>query len=355
MEEKKENEKKKVLISGISGFIGAHVCESILKNTDWKIVGIDKLSYAAEGFDRLRDIKVFDEERVSIFTVDLNLPLSHGVKQEIGRVDYIINLASESHVDNSIDHPVEFIKNNVNLAINMLEYARELKLKGTPVERFIQFSTDEVYGTAPVGVDYKEGDRYNPGNPYSASKAMQESLCYAYSNTYEIPIQITNTMNVLGERQHPEKYLPKCVNSVLTGDMLSIHSNPERTKAGTRFYIHARNVADALIYIIKNSNEFLDNIDSSKGKFHIVGEKELDNLELARLIEQSINRIDGYENKKLNFELVDFHSSRPGHDLRYGMSGEKMASIGWVLPHSIEESIQNIINWTLLEENKRWL
>jgi len=340
----------KVLITGGNGFIGSHVIEHILKNTDWDIVNLDKMSYAAEGFDRIKDIKAYDSSRVLNLAVDLTLPLSSGVKKEIGKPDYILNLASESHVDNSIDHPVPFIKNNVDLVISMLEYAREVKPK-----RFIQFSTDEVYGTAPPGINYKEGDRYNPGNPYSASKAMQECLCYAYSNTYRIPIQITNTMNVLGERQHPEKYLPLVMKSVMNGDLLHIHSNPEKTKAGTRFYIHARNVADGLLHIINNCDEFLDNIDSSKGKFHIVGEKELDNLELAKMIESSVNKVKGYEDKRLVYELTDFHSSRPGHDLRYGMSGKKMESIGWELPRSIEKSIDNIVEWTLRPENSRWL
>ena len=153
--------KLKFVITGGFGFIGAHFVEHFLKNTDWEIIVLDKLSYATNGYDRLRDINVFRKERVKIFVVDLNLPLSDGVKKEIGEVDYIINLASESHVDNSIDHPVEFIQNNVNLVLNMLEWARELKT----LKKFVQFSTDEVYGTAPDGVNYKEGDRHNSWKP----------------------------------------------------------------------------------------------------------------------------------------------------------------------------------------------
>lgn len=342
--------KKKVLLTGISGFIGHHVCEAILKETDWDIVGIDKLSYSSMGFDRIKDIKAYDDDRVLMLTTDLTKSLPEGVKKEIGKPNYILNLASESHVDNSIDHPRKFVTNNSQLVMTMLEYAREVK-----PEKFIQFSTDEVYGTAPKGTNYKEGDRYNPGNPYSASKAMQECLCYAYSNTYKLPIQVTNTMNVLGERQHPEKYLPLCMNKIISGDTLSIHSNKERTKAGSRYYIHARNVADALLFLIRNVDETLDNLDSGSGKFHIVGEKELDNLELAKLVESSINKISGYEDKKLSYEMVDFHSSRPGHDLRYAMSGDKMKNLGWEPPHSIEESIDNIVEWSLKDENKKWL
>ena len=240
--------KTKAVITGGGGFVGANFVEHFLKETDWEIIVLDKLSYATNGYDRLRDINVFDEKRVKIFTVDLNLPLSDGVKKEIGEVDYIINLASESHVDNSIAKPVEFIQNNVNLVLNMLEWARELK----NLKKFIQFSTDEIFGTAPEGVNYKEGDRSNPGNPYSASKLAQEAIARAYSNTYGLPINITNTMNIIGERQHPEKFVPICIRKILNGETIQIHSDPTLTKSGTRYYLHARNIAKAITLFNRN-------------------------------------------------------------------------------------------------------
>jgi len=334
--------KTKILISGGFGFIGAHFVEHFLKNTDWEIVVLDKLSYATNGYDRLRDINIFDEKRVKIFVVDLNLPLSDGVKKEIGEVDYIVNLASESHVDNSIDHPVEFIQNNVNLVLNMLEWARELKT----LKKFVQFSTDEVYGTAPDGVNYKEGDRHNPGNPYSASKSAQEAIARAYANTYKLPVIITNTMNVIGERQHPEKFVPLVIRKVLNGETISIHSNKEKTRAGQRFYIHARNVANAVHFIMEETDEILDNVDASKGVFNVVGEKELDNLTLARMIAERVG-------KELKYEMVDFHSSRPGHDLRYALDGKKLKDLGFEYQSTLEESLGKTIEWTL--ENKRWI
>ncbi len=334
----------KVLITGTSGFVASHIVEHILKNTDWDIIGVDRLDYSSEGYDRLRDIKAYDDSRVVLFAADIAQPLPSGLKKEIGEVDYVIHAAAGSHVDNSIDDPVPFVQNNVNGALYLLEWARELK----ELKKFIYFSTDEVYGTAPEGVDYKEGDRFNPGNPYSASKAAAECICYAYANTYKLPIVITNTMNVLGERQHPEKYLPKVINHVLEGETLPIHSNPEKTQAGLRHYIHARNIGDALVYILEHSDETLDNIDAGKGKFHIVGEKEYDNLELAQEIAKCVG-------KELKYEMVDFHSQRPGHDLRYAMSGKKMEELGWKHPVPISDSIKNIVEWTLDPENVRWL
>jgi len=333
---------KKILITGGCGFIGHHFVEHFIKNTDWEIIVLDKLSYASNGFDRIRDINCFKEERVRIFVSDLNRPLTQGVIQEIGQVDYIVNLASESHVDNSIKDPVNFIQNNVNLILNLLEWARELK----ELKRFIQFSTDEVYGTAPEGVNHKEGDRYNPGNPYSASKAAQEAIAIAYANTYGLPITITSTMNCIGERQHPEKFVPMVIGKVLKSETVVIHADSTKTKAGTRFYIHARNVASAVDFILDRTDEILDKISAGRGKFNIVGEKEIDNLSLAKMIA-------GFLGRELKYEMVDFHSSRPGHDLRYALDGTKMKLLGWEPKVTIEESLKKTVDWFV--KNPRWL
>ncbi len=337
-------ETKRVLITGGNGFVAHHLIEHLLKNTDWDITTLDRLSNPnIHGYDKLRDIKAFDSKRISHFQHDLNQPIGEGLAVELGKFEYILHVAAASHVDNSIKDPVPFVKNNVNSVLTMLEYTRK-----HPVKKFLYFSTDEVYGTAPEGVNYKEGDRYNPGNPYSASKAAAECICYAYSNTYKVPIVITNGMNILGERQDPEKFLPLVMNKVLDGEVVSIHSNKDKTQAGLRHYIHARNVADAILFVLEKTDELLDNLDSSKGKFHIVGEKELDNLELAKLIAKCVG-------KDLEYCMVDFHSQRPGHDLRYAMSGAKLAKLGWAPPKTIEESIKNIVDWTLKEENVHWL
>jgi len=331
-----------ILITGGAGFVGSHVVEGLLKGTDWNIIVLDKLTYASSGYDRLRDIECFDEKRVRIFTPDLQEPIGEGLKQEIGEVDYILNLASESHVDNSILNPVNFILNNVKLTINILEYARGLK----GLKKFLQFSTDEVYGTAPEGVNYKEGDRFNSGNPYSASKACQENICQAYANTYGLPIVITNGMNFAGERMHPEKFLPLCIRKIMDGETLQIHSNPEQTKAGSRFYIHPRNATEALIFILTKTTETLDKIDSSKGRFNIVGEKETDNLEFAQIIAKIVG-------KELKYELVNFHQSRPGHDLRYALDGSKLKNLGFNYPLTLEESLNKTVQWYLNHQN--WL
>ena len=336
--------KTKILISGGVGFVGHHIVESYLKNTDYDIIVIDKLSYSSDSLDRLRDIKAFDENRVKMFSVDLQLPLSVGVKKEIGEVDYILNLASESHVDNSIKDPVNFVLNNVKLTLNMLEWARELK----GLKKFIQFSTDEVFGTAPDGIAYKEGDRHNAGNPYSASKDAQEAICRAYSNTYGLPINITNSANIIGERQHPEKFVPLCIKKILNGETMIIHSNPEKTMAGTRYYLHARNIAQALQFILEETDEPLDKNDAIKGCWNIIADEEIDNLSMF----QKVAKIIG---KKGKWEYVDAHSSRPGHDLFYRLDGSKLREAGFKYPVDLETSLKKTIEWTIAEENSRWL
>ena len=323
----------KILITGGAGFFGHHLVEHILKTTDWDIVVLDKLTYASSGLDRLRDINCFNKDRVLILNADFSKPITEGVAQEIGQVNYIIHAGAETHVDRSIVNPEPFVISNVLGTMYMLEFAKTQK----NLRRFIQFSTDEVYGPAPVGVFYKEGDRYNATNPYAASKAAAEQLCVAYKNCYDVPIVITNTMNIFGERQHFEKFIPLCINKILKGEVITIHADKTKTQAGTRFYIHARNVANAIMYIIENV--YCE-------RMNIVGEKEVDNLTLALTIGKIMD-------KPVLVEMVDFHSSRPGHDLRYALDGSLLRSCGWSVPQTFEQSLESTIKWTLA--NPKWL
>lgn len=324
----------RVLITGICGLVGHHVAEHIIKNTDWEIVGIDKLTYASFGFDRLKDINVYDDERVKVFAADFALPIIESLEREIGEIDYILHLGAETHVDNSITNPEPFIISNVLGTMHMLDFARRQK----NLKKMVYFSTDEVFGPAKEGIMHKEWDNYNSSNPYAAAKAGGEELALAYANTYKTPVLITHTMNIFGERQHYEKFIPNTIRKILHGEKVLIHSNPEKTKAGSRFYIHARNVASALMFLL-DKGEIRD-------KYNIVGEKEVDNYELAKFISIIIG-------KPLDYEMVNFHSSRPGHDLRYALDGSKLKDMGWTIPMNFEESLANTIMWTL--ENKRWI
>jgi dTDP-glucose 4,6-dehydratase len=212
----------------------------------------------------------------------------------------------------------------------------------------VYFSTDEVFGPAPKGVSYKERDRYNSTNPYSATKAAAEEMCVAFENTYNLPIVVTHTMNVFGQRQHPEKFIPLCIQKIRDGETVYIHSNPERTEAGSRHYIHAADVADGMMFILGLNTESLekDYGGAKCPKFNLVGPEEIDNLTLAKIIAQAVG-------KELNYELVDFHSSRPGHDLRYAMSGDYLRELGWEPQLKLTERIHEVVRWTLA--NERWL
>jgi dTDP-glucose 4,6-dehydratase len=274
-------------------------------------------------------------DRVKIITHDLIAPLTEDVKSAIGIPDVILNIASDSHVDRSITHPAEFIENNVKLVINMLEFAREVKPK-----MFLQFSTDEVYGQAPIGVNHKEWSSIVPSNPYSASKAAQEAIAISYWRTYSVPVILTNTMNVFGERQDKEKFVQLCIDYVNEGKKISIHSYPDGKTAGSRFYIHARNVADAVKFIMDNVKPRMYPKYELPERFNVVGEKEVDNLTMAQMIAKIVG-------KPLNYELVNFHSSRPGHDCRYALDGAKLAEYGWKPKVSFEDSLKRTVNYSL--------
>lgn len=334
---------KRVLLTGASGFVGSHVLRHLLAKTDWEVVcpvtfrhkGLpDRIKLSVNGIDD-------DFKRVKIVKCDLVYPISKLTSLEFGKVDYVINVASESHVDRSINYPADFIINNVSLMCNILDWVRTQN----GLEKFVQVSTDEVYGPAAEGHKHKEWvDLHLPSNPYSASKSAQESIAFSYWRTYGLPIAITNTMNIIGEMQDPEKYIPMVIKKVLSGEKVSIHGTLDG-KIGSRFYLHARNQADGLLHVL--TQKFLKYGESERLlKYHIVGEKEINNLQLAELIASIIG-------KKLSYEIVDFHSSRPGHDLRYALDGEKIKESGWTPPIPLEDSLRSTINWTL--KNPEWL
>lgn len=323
-----------VLITGGCGFIGSHVVEHLHRKTSHNIFVIDKLSYSSKGLARLEDANLLSSKRVHVFTYDLLSPISKGLKIELGDINCIIHMAADTHVDNSISSPVSHIHNNVMSTVNILEYARGL----SNLEKFLYFSTDEVFGPAPEGVAYKEWDRHRPTNPYSASKSASENICISYENTYKVPVMIINVMNVFGERQYVEKYIPKAIKKILNDEEIEIHADCSCENAGTRFYIHARNVADAVLFILSNG--------VVGDKYNVTGEREVDNLEMAQIIA-------GVIGKPLKYKMVNFHEDRPGHDLRYALDGSKLIDMGWQLPVSFDDSLRRTIKWTL--EHQEWL
>tara|TARA_Y100000996_G_scaffold413545_1_gene402035 strand:+ start:229 stop:1257 length:1029 start_codon:yes stop_codon:yes gene_type:complete len=338
---------KNILITGGAGFIAHHIISHVIKNTDWNITTVDRLDISGN-LNRLDDIlkefSIEDKKRLKIIFHDLKAEINSQIKSEIGKPDIILHLAAASHVDRSIKYPMEFVNDNVVGTVNLLNFAKE----NNNLEKFVYFSTDEIFGNAPNGVSYKEYDRYNSTNPYSASKAAAEEFCVAYENTYKMPVFITHTMNVFGERQHPEKFIPMVIQRVRDGKKVLIHSNEEKTKAGSRHYIHAQDVADGLMFILnlKNYKHKGDFGNAKCPKFNLVGPEEIDNLTLAQMIAK-------VQKKELKYELIDNHSSRPGHDLRYSLSPELLKKLGWEPKIKLSKRIEEVVNWSL--KNNRWL
>lgn len=335
----------RVLLTGIGGSIGVHTLDHIMHNTDWEVVGID--SFRHKGWtDRLRvtlDNHPEWTSRVKVITHDLCAPFSTILKRKIGHIDYIISMASLSDVQASIEEPVPFIHNNVHLITNLLEYAREVK----PTV-FLHISTDEVYGASGRNHQHAEWSPIVPSNPYSASKACQEAIAIAYWRTYNVPLIITNTMNNFGEMQQGSKFPAMLQKWIEKGDTVIIHGT--EGDVGTRYYMHSRNHADALLFILKNLPPYLHQPEAvdKPDRYNIVGDVQLSNLELA----ETIARIMGKE-LKFKYKMIDFHSGRPGHDKHYGLDGTKLKEAGWTSPIPFEESLRKTIEWQ--KQRPEWI
>lgn len=344
---------KRVLLTGAAGFVGSHVLRHLLVNTDWEIVcpvtfrhrGMPpRLISAVEGLDA-----PVESNRVQVTMLDLTAPVDRVSRRLIGEIDYVFNVASESHVDRSISDPVSFVENNVSLMLNVLELARYLRPR-----LFFQMSTDEVYGPAPADYAHREWDTILPSNPYSASKAAQEAIAIAYWRTYGVPVVITNTMNIIGEMQDPEKMVPKTMRMLRDGEPVPVHCDTDG-RPGSRFYLHARNLADAWLWLAEREGQFWDvnfytSGDSRPSRFNIVGEREVSNIELVRMIARMMGVPPRYQ-------VQSFHSSRPGHDLRYALDGSRLASLGtvegWTPPFPLEDSLKSTVEWTM--QHPEWL
>jgi dTDP-glucose 4,6-dehydratase len=332
----------RVLLTGASGFIGSHVLRHLLAGTDWVITcpvtfrhrgNSDRIASALAGNDGWH-------QRVRVVICDLAAPVSETTADRFGPVDEIWNVASDSHVDRSIADPARFTENNVSLMLNLLDYARRARPR-----LFLHMSTDEVYGPAPGDYRNREWDRIAPSNPYSASKACQEAISFSYWRTYGVPVVITNTMNVIGQMQDHEKMVPKTIRSLIRGEPMTVHVSPDGVP-GSRFYLHARNLADAWLWISRNRAPQMYPDYDLPLRYNVVGEREVLNTELVAIIGDML----GIEPQ---MKFVNFHESRPGHDLRYALDGAKLAGEGWSAPVPLDESLRQTVLWSVA--HPEWL
>lgn len=337
----------KILLTGASGFVGSHVLRHLLTHTDADIVC--PLTFRHKGLPaRMHSaLEGHEHSRVDVHMLDLRGPVDTVTMHRMGPVDVIMNVASQSHVDRSITDPDNFIQDNVRIMNTVLDMARHLR-----PSLVLQMSTDEVYGPASGDYRHREWDAILPSNPYSASKAAQEAACISYWRTYGVPVVITNTMNILGEMQDPEKYVPMVIRNLRDGRPVTVHTAPDGTP-GSRFYLHARNLADAWLFLMGDLIERVPAYPAADRPYrvNIVGEREVDNIKMVQMIGQLLGYPDAYVQSLI--KPVSFHESRPGHDLRYALDGSRLAGLGWRAPLSLEESLERTVRWTLA--HPEWL
>jgi dTDP-glucose 4,6-dehydratase len=340
----------RVLLTGVGGFIGAHTVRWILDHTDWDLVGIE--SWRPEHVNsgkRLQDaLAGCTKEQLARFTShrwDLTHEFTTPVKNQIFEkpIDAIISMASDSRVTYSVHNPGETWFNNTQLAYNMLELAREY-----PVKIFVQVSTDEVYGDA--GWDspgHPEWDTILPSNPYSASKAAQEALAISYWRTYNVPVVISNTMNVIGEWQDPEKFLPLAIKRISSGEPMTLFSEPDGKTTSRRVWLDAKNMAAAMVWICdKVTPTLCEKPQDRPDRFHVIGETELSVSELAEMVAEKLD-------KPLLKKLVQGDKIRPGYDRRYALVDNNLKATGFKPPYDFHQTLERIIGWA--RTNTHWV
>jgi len=312
----------KIMVTGGAGFIGSNFIHYLLKKyDDIEIVNYDKLTYAGN-LDNLRDVE--DDARYHFVRGDIcDKELVEKVVREYG-IEQIVNFAAESHVDRSITGPEPFIKTDVFGTFTLLETSRKFD-----VERYVQISTDEVYGSIKEG-SFDEKDALNPSSPYSASKAGADMLVIAYHKTYGLNTVITRSSNNYGPYQYPEKLIPVLIIRALHDKPLPIYGD------GT-------NVRDWLY--VEDNCKAIDTV-RKKGRdgeiYNIAANEEWRNIDVARLILKYLNKPES---------LIKFVEDRPGHDFRYSLKIDKIKQLGWKPEMGFTEGLKKTVEWYV---NNEW-
>lgn len=331
---------KKVIITGSSGFIGYHLVSFLLQNTDFIICCLDK-NDSTDSVMRLNSLKkkfnnFIQNKRLVFYNTDLK-----NIDQlDIDKTDihYIYHLAAESHVDRSISDPVSFVENNVSATLNLLNYARQLN----HLSKIIYFSTDEVFGPSQGRKKFNEYDRYNSTNPYSASKAACEEICSAFANTYEMSIATIHLMNVYGEAQSLEKFIPKVIDSIESNKTIQIHTDSQGESV-RRSFIDVQDVCRLALFLTLNNLQEQIVSPHKILKVNLVQYENISCLELAM-------KISKFMDKRLNYELTQFDSNRPNYDFEYGLKDNILAE-HWKATALFDDRINEIIRWYLSDNN----
>ena len=312
---------KRYLITGGAGFIGSNFIHYLFnKYSDIEIINLDKLTYAGN-LDNLKDIEGHPHYKF----VKGDICDQEIIDQYMPGCDYVVNFAAESHVDRSIGSPDDFIKTDIYGTFILLECARKYQVK-----KFIQISTDEVYGSIDKG-SFKETDPLMPSSPYSASKAGADRLAYSYYVTYKLPVIITRCSNNFGPYQYPEKLIPLFVTNALEDKKLPLYGDGKNV----RDWIYVEDHCDAIDFIIDKGEE---------GEvYNIGGGNERNNLEITELILKGLNKPQG---------LMTFVKDRPGHDRRYSLDCTRLKNLGWTPKHQFDEAMNLTVEWYKM--NRWW-
>ena len=307
---------KTILVTGGAGFIGTNFIRYLSKNCNYKIINVDKLSYGSN-IENLNDIN-----KNYVF---IKRDIGDNLSDIISNVDYIINFAAESHVDRSIADPANFVRENINGVINLLETVRK---SGNNPE-FVQIGTDEEYGDI-IDSSFNEDDTLKPSSPYSASKASSSLIALSYYRTYGMKIMVTRTANNFGKYQFPEKLIPKTIIRNYLNMEIPLYGNGNNK----RDWIHVDDNVRAILTVLSNGKD---------GEiYNISGNNELSNIEI-------VNKIFEIMNKKGKIKYV---SDRPGHDVRYSINSEKLLKLGWKPEYNFEEALKLTVEWYI--NNKEW-
>lgn len=315
---------KTVLVTGGAGFIGSCFVRHILKkHPDYKVINLDALTYAGN-IENLDDIK----DNPNYTFVKGNICDKNLVRELISGADCVVNFAAESHVDNSIKHPEIFIETNVQGTLNLLQAAREYK-----IQRFLQVSTDEVYGTLGKTGYFYETTPLSPNSPYSASKASADMLVRAYFETYKMPVLNTRCSNNYGPYQYPEKLIPFFILKLLRGEKVPVYGDGLNVRDWLYVYDHC----EAIDVVLHNGKV---------GEvYNIGGHNEKTNMEITRLILSAMDKDES---------SIQYVEDRLGHDRRYAISNDKITSeLGWAPSITFEEGIKITIDWYL--NNQEWM